>query len=1102
MNLSKKKYKKFGSHDWTKDEIVNFVEKYYHTNILILSNSVHIFPKLEKEKKYVFLTPVGNDSFQLVDTPAQIVSREKICPQCNKPVYSRHQCKKLCRSCKSPKENHPSSELNHNYCSNCNRKFYTRFCYDTHLETLCVKSYFCDCGSTVERGINHTCNIIRKCPRCSVEIDPFKNPCHICYIQCRTKTKKLPKYLIVYDIECCFRNEEHIPILLCAIIHKVTETDLVELQRKEFFGPSCLSDFTNYFLIGETYNNSIFIAHNSKAYDNCLILSHALKSQGVFPRNIILDGRKVSIMSYGSKSNKKLFLDFYQYFPFPLASFHKILNLSGGYKKQYFPYTFLTEDKINYIGKIPAKDYFDYEEKNTFEKETFDVWYDFKKIEIFDLKKILVDYCWQDCVVLGKAIQEYIKVFSHLASVHPFDEGVYTLPSLAFAIFRTNFMKKNSILNIPRNKIGKPTLASGIACAFFDFVNQNGYGGENFNLIHQGNSISGEIRVGKYYLDALDVNKRHIFEVMGCEWHGCPHCFDLESEPSSKKKSMITSGRTVEIPLQERYDATERRKRSLIGWGFKMTSIYVCQLPEKFMIYYKENIKSIRSRRKMDLAQAYVGGRTESFTMHMKKQEQLQIGYYDVQSLYPACLAQKEMPTDEFKIIRPNASDLEEITQSIRAGKLHGMICCDIIPRNDLFIPLLPIRVDKTIFFSLCRTCSEHHRELSIRAKEQHSRECPYFGKPLPTTPAGDSYFRSVQTCTHTEEERELRFCWTIVEVKKALELGYKLKRVHEIHAFEKTSKDLFRDFVYKFYKIKLAASAWPVGMESPQMQHRYINEINQKMGLDLKVEEMQPNPGKRTMAKLLLNASYGKMGETDHRKTTIITDKKQLNEMLTNPNIEILNYDNIADDVTMVHHKPKENQTLAHDNSIKPNYSRNNCLPIACHITSFARLEMYEYFERLEDQHLLVYTDTDSIITGFLCNEPETGILLGQLQAEVSEPWKIEEIYAFGPKQYMYKMKHAENGEEDIAKKFRGFRQTKDFHSKTTWEVAAKLYHGEQQNIGTKFNQFVRGKGFDIRTQARVKTYSIVNRKRIMVPSTNVTLPHGYNKACHLCGC
>ena len=107
---------------------------------------------------------------------------------------------------------------------------------------------------------------------------------------------------------------------------KLLEDEMNEIEQKYFFGFTCLSDFADYFVNGEKYARSTFIAHNSKAYDNCLILNQLLESNGLFPRQVILDGRKVSIMKYGKKSQQKLFLDFYQYFPFPLASFHKTLR--------------------------------------------------------------------------------------------------------------------------------------------------------------------------------------------------------------------------------------------------------------------------------------------------------------------------------------------------------------------------------------------------------------------------------------------------------------------------------------------------------------------------------------------------------------------------------------------------------------------------------------------------------------------------------------------------------------------------------------------------------------------------------------------------------
>ena len=49
--FTRKKEEKFGLHDWSRDEIVNFIETHYQIKIVILSNSVLIFPKTGKRKK-------------------------------------------------------------------------------------------------------------------------------------------------------------------------------------------------------------------------------------------------------------------------------------------------------------------------------------------------------------------------------------------------------------------------------------------------------------------------------------------------------------------------------------------------------------------------------------------------------------------------------------------------------------------------------------------------------------------------------------------------------------------------------------------------------------------------------------------------------------------------------------------------------------------------------------------------------------------------------------------------------------------------------------------------------------------------------------------
>jgi 2-keto-3-deoxy-6-phosphogluconate aldolase len=45
--------------------------------------------------------------------------------------------------------------------------------------------------------------------------------------------------------------------------------------------------------------------------------------------------------------------------------------------------------------------------------------------------------------------------------------------------------------------------------------------------------------------------------------------------------------------------------------------------------------------------------------------------------------------------------------------------------------------------------------------------------------------------CAHSEEERALYGTWTSVEVRKAIEMGYKVLKVYEIYEFKNKAKNL-----------------------------------------------------------------------------------------------------------------------------------------------------------------------------------------------------------------------------------------------------------------------------------------------------------------------
>jgi len=91
--------------------------------------------------------------------------------------------------------------------------------------------------------------------------------------------------------------------------------------------------------------------------------------------------------------------------------------------------------------------------------------------------------------------------------------------------------------------------------------------------------------------------------------------------------------------------------------------------------------------------------------------------------------------------------------------KVFGIVQCKILPAK-LYFPVLPVK-QKKLTFPCCNQCAID--------------EC--------------------RVCNHTEEQRCLIGTWATPELYKALEMGYILKEVYEIHNFKKR-KGLFQKYI------------------------------------------------------------------------------------------------------------------------------------------------------------------------------------------------------------------------------------------------------------------------------------------------------------------
>ncbi len=119
--------------------------------------------------------------------------------------------------------------------------------------------------------------------------------------------------------------------------------------------------------------------------------------------------------------------------------------------------------------------------------------------------------------------------------------------------------------------------------------------------------------------------------------------------------------------------------------------------------------------------------------------------------------------------------------------------------------------------------------------------------------------------CTHTDQERMLRAMWVTLEVQKALECGYELIETEVVWHWKDqavyepiTKEGLFTDYIDRFLKLKQEASGWPAWCKTVEEKEDYMRSYFENEGIQLDEENIVPNPGLRSLAKLCLNTLWG----------------------------------------------------------------------------------------------------------------------------------------------------------------------------------------------------------------------------------------------------
>ena len=291
------------------------------------------------------------------------------------------------------------------------------------------------------------------------------------YLKTSKKDLNLVKKILTMDLETITINNVMTPV--CISIFD-------GFQSSSFY----LSDFDNSdemliaaieSILVPKFNNHFVYLHNFSFFDSVFLIK-ILSSFNAKIYPVIRDNRIIDFKFIYSKSNKNLitlnFRDSYLLIPSSLSKLSKAFNVLN---KSIFPYKFLKLNNINYIGNIPLfeefdkislEDYIDYSKK--YKPHTDIPW---------NFKKELIKYCEIDVISLYQVINEFRDLIYSLFRVDVI--RFPTISSLAFGIFRSNFLREDTKIPLVFNQIYydiKESYTGGSVDLFKPFgVNIKGY---------------------------------------------------------------------------------------------------------------------------------------------------------------------------------------------------------------------------------------------------------------------------------------------------------------------------------------------------------------------------------------------------------------------------------------------------------------------------------------------------------------------------------------------------------------------------------------------------------------------------------------------------
>ena len=227
---------------------------------------------------------------------------------------------------------------------------------------------------------------------------------------------EIPLIHVFFDIEAKQPQEHHVANLVVA----KTEDDPRPIRLR---GEHCLRDFLEWLdtLTLEDKRQVNVIAHDFQGYDRYFVI-HQYHSDNQIVKQLRNGCKLLEVKRDSIRFIRFIRFISLSFFQMPLSAFPKTFGLTE-LRKGYFLHKFNMPENQEYVGSIPAQDYYMPEAMFLKGRQEFEKWHQEQRDNdvVFDFQNELVLYCESDVRLLKEGCLTFKRLFEAKAGFNPFE---------------------------------------------------------------------------------------------------------------------------------------------------------------------------------------------------------------------------------------------------------------------------------------------------------------------------------------------------------------------------------------------------------------------------------------------------------------------------------------------------------------------------------------------------------------------------------------------------------------------------------------------------------------------------------------------------------